>query len=194
MDGKITANEFAKDFCDKVKEYKSSYHNNTQWTKIVLGKGGIVNQIFQKHELEFSKEYYRIDAIGWKKDDDKEDYKIFKAECEQVKLKAVMWSLEVAVEHENSDTNWLEEICKLAYINCPLRVVIGYSMNKNNNDERAETVKKKLQNKHAINAGQEYLLMLGTAGKNSEPEYKSYLFKLNENNEVYIDEEFLTNT
>lgn len=37
-----------------------------------------------------------------------------------------LWSLDFAIEHENDRNAWCDEAMKLAYICCPLRIVISY--------------------------------------------------------------------
>ncbi len=39
-----------------------------------------------------------------------------------------LWELDAAVEYEYNGDCWLDEVCKLAYIRCPLRVVISYGL------------------------------------------------------------------
>ena len=68
-------------------------------------------------------EYYKIDVIGWK------DCKSALAKLQTpdtYKLKKHFWHLGVAIEHENDQSDWTDELVKLLYINCPLRIVIGY--------------------------------------------------------------------
>lgn len=171
MDEKITAEKFAKDFCDKAKDHSECYHNNSAWTNVILGHGGIINQIFG-NELTYCREYYNIDAIGWS---DISKDKIID-NCNKVDLRPELWNLEVAIEHENSKKLWLDEVCKLAYINCPLRVVIAYAKKENDDKEIKKIVKEILKTTNAIRDDQEFLLMLGDCGANSQPDYRSYVF------------------
>ncbi len=87
-------------------------------------------------KLKTQKEYYRIDLIGWTQRKDKlKDSEKF----EQAKnFNLHMWDLNIAIEHENSSKDWLDEVVKLLYINCPRRLVIGYvNYNKKTRDIEA---------------------------------------------------------
>lgn len=172
MNGKITAEKFASTFCEAAKKYSESYHNNSAWTDVVLKHGGIIDKIVRECEMTYCREYYNIDAIGWS---DAKNNK-FISDCKKVGLRPELWNLEVAIEHENSKTLWLDEVCKLAYINCPLRVVIAYSPKESDDNAITDNVKTILESTNALREGQEFLLMLGDCGRDSQPDYRSYVF------------------
>ena len=71
---------------------------------------------------ETGREYFRVDVVGWKG-----RYREVEAEAGQCRVNPHLWDLMAAVEHENDPKDWTDELIKLAHINCPLRVVIGYS-------------------------------------------------------------------
>ena len=145
---------------------KDEYASSPKWTSIMLGNNtdkkrlsdetgyGIVGQAIQKtfgKGIKTEKEYYRIDMIGW------EDRKaeINKRDCKN-NMKKYLWDLNVAVEHENDSTQWFDEVCKLAYIRCPLRVVISYG------EGDIEAAKFILKETGAFtNDNQEVLIILG---------------------------------
>ena len=105
----------------------AAYQNNTDWTEAVMGideKVGIAEKTCkEKFKLKISKEYYRVDMIGWRREEpDVTDN----------------WWLDVAYEHENDNT-WYRELCKLCYVAADLRVVSSY------HDFSKEPVEKKLK-------------------------------------------------
>ena len=131
--GSSTRNELvdlwdnSKDFTDKMTEIIS----------------GIIKEF--DSTLTVQPEYLRIDIPARKKNNGNGKEKSFcKAEPNFEKYD---WNLEIAVEHENNYRLWMDEVIKLAHINCPLRVVIGYvHVEKNgNNVSREKTQKKQLE-------------------------------------------------
>lgn len=97
-----------------------AYQNDTDWTKAVMC---VADKTCKKFVLETSKEYYRIDLIGYRREEPNVD-------CN--------WWLDVAYEHENRDS-WYGELCKLCYVAADLRVVSSY------HDFSKEPVEKKLK-------------------------------------------------
>ena len=92
-----------------------TYTDNTGFTAFITLR---INEIIGEKGYIAQNEYYRIDAMG---------YTSRRKELSKNKaLSAHLWDLEIAVEHENSSKDWLDEVIKLAHICCPLRVVIGY--------------------------------------------------------------------
>jgi hypothetical protein len=64
--------------------------------------------------LETSKEYYRIDLTGWRQLREK-----IKADIPgggSYDFQPYLWDLEVAIEHENNDKLWMDEVIKLSHI------------------------------------------------------------------------------
>lgn len=153
------AEVFAKQFVDKANYVdKTLYSRNKKWTenttkwieKILTGTE-ITNILGKKAET--SREYYRIDITSWIQREDELDTK-------NIGLSPHLWDLEAAVEHENNSKEWLDEVCKLAYIRCPLRVVIGYGTD--NLNEKIKIAKKILSETNAFtDDDQEFLIILG---------------------------------
>lgn len=110
--------EFEKIFQEgslKREEAEKKYINNTAFTTFVIDE---INTIVQKMNYNPQNEYFRIDSSGYTKRWE---------ELEKIKgLNPHLWDLEIAVEHENDQKDWLDEVIKLAHVCCPLRVVIGY--------------------------------------------------------------------
>lgn len=94
---------------------KNTYVHDKAFTRFITGQ---INEIIRSQKYTEQNEYYRIDAIGYTN--------LWHELPESKLLDAHLWDLEVAVEHENSSKDWLDEVIKLAHICCPLRVVIGY--------------------------------------------------------------------
>lgn len=92
----------------------SDYKDNKKWTNFALTTG---QKICKSLGLETSKEYFRIDVIGY------------------VNIEPYHnWSLKVAFEHENRRQSWPSELCKLAHIIADLRVIVYYHDYKKNPD------------------------------------------------------------
>ena len=183
---------FYKDFKKQVNEkrideqsgktYLDIYRKNKDFTRLITND---IEKIIKQSldNIETSREYYRIDVTGWisRYNDMKKDADEF-----GVKINAHFWDLIIAVEHENSLTDWSDEIIKLAHIKCPLKVLISY----NNYDRRDEDlakiffVTKWLKKVEAFSVGDEnYLIILGNAYNSktkksdySEFDYRGYIY------------------
>lgn len=106
------------------KNYKANYAEYTKMILEILEKNICKEENENRDDkTEMSKEYFRIDLIGWT-DKRKE---IYKEKYSEGILKRQGWSFDIAIEHENNYRLWAEEVIKLAYINCPIRIVIGYN-------------------------------------------------------------------
>ena len=149
----ILAKKFYENFISYANNSDlSDYTDNSIWTdqtKVWIKRS------LQKinRAIKFSHEYYRIDTIGWiqrKKE----------LNTGNSNLASHLWDLIAAVEHENNPKEWLDEVCKLAYIRCPLRVVIGYGIE--SFDEKIAVVKDILAKTGAFTDDvQEFLIILG---------------------------------
>lgn len=134
---------------------KQLYSKNKKWTEQTTKW---IEQILQKElnsngKIEVSHEYYRIDSTGWVQR--KEELN-----TRESNLDPHLWNLIAAVEHENASKKWLDEVCKLAYIRCPLRVVIGYGTE--SFDEKIAVVKDILTKTKAFTDDeQEFMIILG---------------------------------
>lgn len=148
----MRAEEFWTAFFDKVmktktetrKELVDLWDNSKDFTdKMTEIISGIIKE-FDK-TLTVQPEYLRIDIPARKKNNGNGNEKSF---CKvEPNFEKYDWNLEIAVEHENNYRLWMDEVIKLAHINCPLRVVIGYvHVEKNgNNISRDKTQKKQLE-------------------------------------------------
>ena len=138
------------------------YRYDAEYTPVIIK---IINEIIDSAGSEYhhQNEYFRIDAVGWVShyEDMETD-----AEKENIRLKPHLWDLKIAVEHENSKSDWTDEIIKLIHVKCPLKVLISYS----HSDERGDIERKKLdfvakwmQEINALQKGtdEEYLIILG---------------------------------
>lgn len=103
-----------------------AYHNDTDWTKAVMC---VADETCTKFGLETSREYYRVDLIGYRREKQNVDGN---------------WWLDIAYEHENSD-KWYEELCKLCYVAADLRVVSSYYRLHNSKGKIEEPIEKKLK-------------------------------------------------
>ena len=197
VDEKITAKRFWRGFCHEVNaqisEVQAKWENQPDFTEFILKE--ICDSVLQKMNCERQYEYFRIDLIGWNslKDDKLGD--------PPKGLKKHFWELNVAIEHENNRTDWLDEIVKLSYINCPLRIVIGYAPTKNRQDYLDYAAKSLgLLNKRyqSVRKDQEFMLILGDSYLPGEAvstiNYTPYLYDpsekifINKNNDWIVME------
>lgn len=140
---KMTAKDFWTDFnlifkegSDTLVAARNFWNNRDNFTKFIMPH---IATILSSHGYADKNqyEYYKIDVIGWK------DRKRALAKLqtpETYKLKKHFWHLGVAVEHENDQTDWTDELVKLLYINCPLRIVIGYYPENLSSDDFKKTI------------------------------------------------------
>jgi hypothetical protein len=105
----VSAEGFWEVYSAKLSEQGNweAYKNDTSWTRVVMK---VAKETCEKLGLEPSKEYYKVDLIG---------YRWGEPEVEG------NWWLDVAYEHENKDT-WWSELCKLCYVAADLRVISSY--------------------------------------------------------------------
>lgn len=120
----ITANQFWNDFValwsndaflNKAKEKWHNTDRQTGFTPFIIPH---IKKILENCGLTAMTEYYKIDVIGYR--DEKTSIP-----CPAI-VEPHFWWLDAAIEHENACGKWTDELAKLLFINCPLRVVIGY--------------------------------------------------------------------
>lgn len=148
---------------------------------------GIINDAYFEDDprhLVAQHEYFRIDTIGYQH----RYTEIPEEEVKAIGLKPHFWDLMVAVEHENSKSDWMDEVIKLAHIRCPLKIVVVY----NYCDERSKGDLEKLNfvakwmmkvSAYDADSKEEFLAIIGNAAPkdNSKPlydrfDYRGYLF------------------
>ena len=180
----ITANQFWNDFVALwsndafLNEAKEKWHNKNRQTGFTPFIILHINKILENCGLTAMNEYYRIDAIGYR--DKKESIS-----CPHI-VEPHYWPLDVAVEHENESGKWTDELVKLLYINCPLRVVIGYYTEGQDIAPALEYAAKILSQANleapspCVTDAHEYLLILGEniqdTSRLSEAVYTPYIF------------------
>ncbi len=183
MAEKVSAMKFLNDFRSVKNDPEAikEYHDNKGFTTYVTDK---IQDIIKSYGLKAEKEYYRIDVIGYKSHFDEIKNK------KDIYISSYAWDLKIAVEHENDDRLWMDEVVKLAHICCDLRVVIGYlPMEKRaeGEDEKCLEYIVDVMKKHCKcfdnlkNKDNEFIIIIGNSGTDSKhPEtyfnYKGYLF------------------
>ena len=175
-------------FQDYGEDARQVYMDSKSWTKVIsknpVNERSLIDKVlyFIFNDCKSSNEYYRIDNSvyidikgGYFKDYNGSCYKLHK------------WKLMGAVEHENNYQDWTDELVKLAYITCPLRVVISYGDYQNEYKEAikiANIIAKQIKLKDYVNNNQEYILIFGPRVKdikenpnvNIAEMYKGYIF------------------
>ena len=167
---------FFNEFKSKVNENTiplDSYKYGRRFTSIVTDK---IIEILESIGLQWNKEYFRIDVAGW--EDRKNDITAYGKE-----LNHHLWDLKIAVEHENKNNDWTDELVKLIHIRCPLKVIIGYNSYDNRNDlEKLRIAARWMNMVKAFDssAKEDYLVILGnTNGRDNKYtsfNYHGYLY------------------
>ncbi len=138
----MTAKEFWEKFDKQVKlnadALKKVWDSPTRFTSEI--KKTIKMAIKEKHNdaISYDKEdnygfgdyviqpeYFNIDLVAWEQKKDSDYYNVEDG-IKGYQLLKYAWDFDIAIEHENDKYLWADEVIKLAYIYCKLRVVIGY--------------------------------------------------------------------
>lgn len=150
-------------------KFKVHINKNTELIGLWSDSGKFTDKIIEKLRYDViaeegvitEKEYFRIDLISYRDNKkDSADKYLHKH------LYKYTWDLVTAVEHENESANWMDEVIKLAYIACPLRVVIGY-WPKKQKEEQQECLDKIAKELNGIQAWEttslcgEFMIILG---------------------------------
>lgn len=171
-------NTFRKKINEQIKDVQEKWNNQSEFTELILKEisNGVLAEA--KYEEKNQYEYLRIDLIGWNElnNDLGNIPKDFNRH---------FWAFDVAIEHENNPMDWMDEVIKLSYINCPLRIVVGYAPTTNRN-AYLEYVANALQilnsRYQCIRKGQQFMLILGDSGLQgkdvSVENYTPYLYDL----------------
>jgi hypothetical protein len=134
-------------------------------------------------------EYYNVDVYGYI--DRKSE---ITASASTLNINPHLWDLKVVVEHENNDKDWTDELVKLVFLNCDLKVLIGYNYSDRRECDSIENYECGLikyaekclleTNRFFVkdsNRIQEYLIIFGNRkphrGDYLTPNYKGYLFR-----------------
>ena len=164
MDRILEPESFWQEYSSQLNQARNwdAYQNSTKWTETVMGIADETCKKF-KSDLETSKEYYRIDLIGYRREEPNVD-------CN--------WWLDIAYEHENDDT-WHGELCKLCYVAADLRVISSYY----NLGNEGKTVEDRIKESELVIIGEldsiKYLgveLKLADRYKDKPPRYEDIGF------------------
>lgn len=142
------------------RSYREIYKTDEPaYTELVNKK--IIHDIVEQAGYVSQHEYFRVDTIRWK------DAGYMEMEdAKKLGLNRHLWNLMVAVEHENSKADWLDEVIKLEHLRCPLKVVIGYNYCDLRGEEEIEKLNVAARWMKAIaaydaNSKEEFLVILG---------------------------------
>ena len=177
---------FSESLVTKREDAEKAWKYNKDYTEFIIG---MMEEIIGKNDkggagFETSKEYYRIDLTGWSQLRDK-----IKADIprnESYDFQPYLWDLEVAIEHENNDKLWMDEVIKLSHIACELRIVIGYVPVelKDEHIKYLDYVSNAINNnlKARDNMNNDFLIILGDTklkNGNKKCNYTPYIWKNN---------------
>lgn len=179
MDVNVSAKRFFEDF-NKItldNEATTLYQSETPYTEYVTEK---ICEQMGKYGFRSMKEYYRIDVIGYAS-----HYNLIENK-EDAPIIPYAWDLKIAVEHENKNNCWMDEVVKLAHISCDLRVVIGYlpmKKRENGEDEKCLEYIVDVMKKHCKCyenlKNNEFMIIIGNSNTKRPEEffnYKGYVF------------------
>ena len=193
LSNELTAEEFFRQFKNKLydqnavdeekRSYRETYLSNEHYTNLI--NRHIVPDILKQFGMDYSNEYYRIDVTGRVNDTNKE----LGDEFSNAQFNYHSWRLKVAFEHENNSTDWSDEVIKLLYVNCPLKIVVGYNYANNRNalqfgDERKLDLLARTITHLGVEIKDEFMIILGNCGEGYKEEneaekyfgYRAYLY------------------
>lgn len=195
----MTADKFWKKFKEKMNKKSvrdkaiSTWNNRGNFTNFIIDQ--IADIVSEEHNT--SKEYYNIDLIGWSQ----LKQNLPTPPVSKYRLKKHLWSLDIAIEHENDQSDWTDELIKLLYINCPLRVVIGYIPSEVTSDNAkmknilnyaSESIRLAEGEFDLISGKQEYILIFGKNSGQitdfSENTYSAYKYNVVTKKFEYFEE------
>lgn len=188
----MNAVNFYKNFIKEVREEnifrdteeKFPNHRNKSYFEIYKGSEKtftnlvnktVIHNILKQDNLSVQHEYLRVDTVGWQGRYEE----IEKEEAKKVGINRHLWDLKIAVEHENSKKDWMDELIKLIHIKCPLKVVISYNycdQREKQELEKIQFVTKWIKEVEAFNSegDEEYLLILGNGEAKEKKSKKVY--------------------
>ncbi|MEG9430398.1 MAG: hypothetical protein VZQ61_05710 [Christensenellaceae bacterium] len=178
----MTAQEFWNDFKEIFKDdnKKSTaiekWQSYSDYTEFILEE---LESVLSANNLDTSREYYRIDLIGYTNKRNNQPLLM-----PEYRFKNYKWDLEVAIEHENSSYSWLDELVKLLHISCPLRVMMGYIPLKwkDNHNDYFDKIYNSIKDLNAFNSvnKENFLVIIGDSecggDKNKFCNYQAYIF------------------
>ena len=129
---KMTAREFWKSFEQNIKlekiQLESVWDEQASFTeKITALISRVIKDAKPSNKFIVQPEYYNIDLTEWEQKKLKTKEKLFVENgLKGYRFEKYAWNFDIAVEHENDKNLWMDEVIKLAYVFCDLRVVIGY--------------------------------------------------------------------
>ena len=167
--------------------------NTSDEVSFGLEKGGKVKDTYQKasakdvRAIKCSHEYFRLDVAAWCN-------RTLLAEPGKTDLQAKsglkyhLWELRAAVEHENNETDWTDELIKLCQLKCPLKIVIGYALYSDRDGSREAGTgdyAKLLYAEQLIHSlsdyfqphQEEFLIILGNCGKECDTNYDKFDYR-----------------
>lgn len=180
---------FNEIFSVKREDAVKYYADNTSFTTFITNE--LCSLIKNKYSLKPECEYFRIDVIGYKS-----NYDNVKQTANTAYIEPYAWDMKIAVEHENNDKLWMDEIVKLAHVYAPLRVVIGYlpvECRKNGEDDKCleyivNVIKNNCSAYHTLlDESNEFLIIIGNSKTHyDKTKYFDYIaYKFNPNTEHF---------
>ncbi len=192
----MKAKEFWENFSEQIQinqlelEEKWDLHSKrkfgeTPFTKKI--KEILTNVIKDKKpskEFVVQTEYYNIDLVQWQQKKSQNKEKLFVENgIETYSFDKCAWNFDIAIEHENDKNLWMDEVIKLAYVFCNLRVVIAYFPYVKNGKEEmqlkylhaiTDTIKTLSCNENMKHG--EFMIILGDVGGKEADGFKKLVY------------------
>lgn len=166
---KMSPEEFWDSFAKRLRNklgdsqgWREKYESSPAWTRFMMEfLEELGSALGFTDEGEISREYYRID-LGY--------YKVSEPH---------IWDFEVAIEHENSPSKWLEEFMKLIHINCGLKVIItyhDYGNRRTSLKEKLDEVKELYSDRRYRQGDDNWLFIFGPRAISRDRDFVAYKF------------------
>lgn len=157
-------------------EAEKAWENDKDFTDFIIPKlQAIISAGSCGETYSTQKDYFRIDATAWEQKRDASDVSRL-PRSDQYHFQEYAWNLKTAVEHENDDRLWMDEVVKLGHIFCDLRVVIEYIPLGISHSEYIEFVSTRL---NELNVSEnmkhgEFLLLIGDTKCSTRSQWLHY--------------------
>ena len=203
----MKAIEFWRSFKQNIElertQLEDAWNESARLTEKILALNSrVIKDSKQANELIIQPEYYNIDLTEWEQKKSKTKERLYVENgLKGYRFEKYAWNFDIAVEHENDRNLWMDEVIKLAYVYCDLRVVIGYfpydedidnklKMQKEYLKAITETIKT-LKCRENMKHG-EYLIILGDVKSKNNKKYRKLEYTPYKYNAIKEEFELLT--
>ncbi|MCI0531607.1 MAG: hypothetical protein L0Y74_06650 [candidate division Zixibacteria bacterium] len=149
---------------ESKRNWKTVYVRDKKWTSLITG---IFKDIGGDLGFTSYKEYFRLD-MGYFTESSDHKYD---------------WRLDVAIEHENSDRTWMDEVCKLAHIAVPWKIIMLYNNFNRSEDRLTQQLEKAVEiiRTRGCQKGKWLFIVGPTTGSRTHP-FRTFTYNSEEKN------------